>query len=610
LDDRHETLAESFKAKGYRTAAFIGSFALDSRFGLDQGFDHYDDFYGDSSGYGDFGISSRPADEVLQPALSWLEQSGNERWFVFVHLWDPHHPYTPPHPFDERYPDDLYTGEVAYVDDALGRFLSELDAGGMLDNTLIVFTGDHGEGLGEHGETTHGMFAYESTLHVPLILNWQHVLPEGRRISSRVRTIDVAPTILELAGLDPVPAQQGQSLVPLIREPSTAPDRTHYFEALSFNLNRNWAPLTGLYEGNLKYIDLPLPELYNMDVDPGETRNVYDKEPEESGRMKAALAAYIEAHSTEESRNIQTSEVNAETVARLRALGYVVAANPSGNTNEYTEDDDPKRLVRLSNKLDQGVAAHAAGRSEEAVRLFREIIEERPSFAIAYTNLAHVLQDTGRVAEAIEVLESALEKGYTTRTMMGRLGLYYQEAGRLEKSVRILETVIENDPTYAEAYNYLSVSYARLGRTREAIATNEKLIELDPSYASAYSNLGSIFLGVGRLEEAEEHLRQALELDPRLATAWNSLGVVHAKLGKQTEAIADWIRSVELNPRQFDTLYNLGTLLTQLNRFEEAIPYLEQFVRTAPKDRYGSDIPKVKRLIQELKTAQTAKSRD
>jgi arylsulfatase A-like enzyme/Flp pilus assembly protein TadD len=603
LADRHETLAESFKAAGYRTAAFIGSFALDSRFGLDQGFDTYNDFYGDTSGFSDFGISERPADEVLEPALSWLNDGGNEPWFVFVHIWDPHHPYSPPPPFRERHPGDPYTGEVAYVSDALGRLLSELEAQSKLDNTLIVFTADHGEGLGQHGETTHGMFAYESTLHVPLILHWNGVLPEGRRISSRVRLIDVAPTILELTGLNPTEAHQGESLVPLILDPSVEEGRSTYFEALAFNLNRNWAPLTGLYEGNTKYIELPLPELYDLSSDPGETQNLYEKEPDQSQRMKAALECYIDAHSTEESRVIQVTEVDPETVARLRALGYVIDAEPTREPKDYTEDDDPKRLVHLSDKLDDGVAAHAAGRSEEAIQLFREIIEERPSFANVYANLAHVLEDTGRLREAIAVLEGALENGYTTRTMMGRLGLYYQEAGDLEKSVSILETVIENDPTYVEAYNYLSVSYARLGRTREAIETNEKLLELDKSYASAYNNLGSIYLGVGQLEEAESNLRRALELDPSLADAWNGLGVVHARMGRQSEAITAWIRSVELNPRQFDTLYNLGTLLTQLNLFEEAIPYLEQFVRTAPKDRYGADIPKVQFLIDQLRAA-------
>jgi arylsulfatase A-like enzyme/Tfp pilus assembly protein PilF len=601
LDESRQTLAETFQSAGYRTAAFIGAFALDSRFGLDQGFDHYDDFYGDTSAFGDFAISERPADEVLKPALAWLEEQQGEPWLAFLHLWDPHHPYLPPSPFRESHLDDPYTGEIAYVDDALGRFLNELETRGALENTLIVFTADHGEGRGEHGEKTHGTFAYETTLHVPLIMNWRGVLPAGRRVPSRVRLIDVAPTVFELGGFEPQEEHQGRSLVPLVLDPTQEDGREMYFETLSFNLNRNWAPLTGVYSGRHKYIDLPIPEIYDIAADPRETRNLYEQGTELGDTMRAELDRVIEAYSTEETRAIQTSEVDPETAARLRALGYVIDAGQTRETQEYTEADDPKRLFHLSDKFDAGVAAHVAGRPEEAIRIFRELIEERPTFSNAYANLAHVLQDTGRHRDAIAVVENAIEKGFQTRTMMGRLGLYYQEAGDLEKSVAILESVLEADPKYVEALNYLSVSYTGLGRFPEAIQTIEELLQLDSSYASGYSNRGSVYLAMGRLAEAEIQFHRALELDPRLAKAWNGMGVVHARAGRQAEAVSVWKRAVELDPRQYDTLYNLGTLLTQLNRFQEAIPYLDQFARTAPLSHYGEDIPKVKRLIAHLR---------
>ena len=601
LDQSRQTIAEAFQSAGYRTAAFIGAFALDSRFGLDQGFDHYDDFYGDTSAFGDFAISERPADEVLKPALAWLEEQQGEPWLAFVHLWDPHHPYLPPSPFRESHFDDPYTGEIAYVDNALGRFLNELEAQGGLENTLIIFTADHGEGRGEHGEKTHGTFAYETTLHVPLIMNWKGVLPAGRRVPLRVRLIDVAPTVFELVGFEPQEEHQGRSLVPLVLDPTQEAERETYFETLSFNLNRNWAPLTGVYIGRHKYIDLPIPEIYDISADPRETRNLYEQGTELGETMRAELDRVIEAYSTDETRAIQTSEVDPETKERLRALGYVIDAGQTREIREYTEEDDPKRLVQLSDKLDSGVAAHVTGHPEEAIRIFRELIEERPTFSNAYANLAHVLQDTGRYREAIAVVENAIETGVQTRTMMGRLGLYYQEAGDLEKSVAILESVLEADPKYVEALNYLSVSYSGLGRFPEAIRTIDKLLELDSSYASAYSNRGSVYLAMGRLADAEIQFDRALELDPRLAIAWNGMGVVHARAGRQAEAVLVWKRAVELDPRQYDTLYNLGALLTQLNRFPEAIPYLDQFARTAPRSRYGEDIPKVERLIAQLR---------
>ena len=209
LAEEKVSLAETFGAAGYRTAAFVGSFALDSRFGLDQGFELYDDFYGDTGGFNDFSISERVADDVLKPALAWLSEQNDSSWFAFVHLYDPHAPYVAPVTFRQAHPEDPYAAEVAYIDDALGRFLEALRERGLLDNTLIVFTSDHGEGLGEHGEKTHAMFAYDSTLHVPLILKWEGVLPESRRVPSRVRLIDVAPTVLEMAGLDTFEGNQG-----------------------------------------------------------------------------------------------------------------------------------------------------------------------------------------------------------------------------------------------------------------------------------------------------------------------------------------------------------------------------------------------------------------
>ena len=608
LEEEHETLSEIAKSAGYRTAAFVGSFALDSRFGLDQGFELYDDFYGDTSEISDFGISERRAEAVLEPTLDWLLERPEQPFFAFVHLYDPHAPYAPPSPFSTEHRGDPYVGEVAYVDAALGRFWDALRREGLLKNTLIIFTADHGEALGDHGETTHGMFAYESTLRVPLILTWDGVIPPATRVASRVRLIDVAPSVLELMGHAPIEAHQGESLVPLLTG-AKALDRDSYFEAMAFNLNRNWAPLTGLYRGSDKFIDLPIPELYELETDPEEATNIIASRAATAREMRDALLALIADNSTQDSRAIRNTEVDGETLARLQALGYLVSPQAPQEQSEYTEEDDPKRLVHLSDKLDEGIARQVAGEPDEAVRIFLSIIEERPTFANAYTNLAYVLRETGRLRAAIDVLEKAIAQGLQTRTMLGRLGAYLQEAGETEESAALLEALIEDHPTYAEAYNYLGVSYARLGRPEDAVRALQKLLTLDASYASGYANLGSVYLGVGRVREAEDHFRQALAIDARHAGAWNGLGVIAANEGRHDDATTAWRRSVELDPKQYDTIYNLGTLLTQLDQFSEAIHYLETFVETAPKDRYASDIPKVQRLLSELRNASRDDSR-
>jgi arylsulfatase A-like enzyme/Tfp pilus assembly protein PilF len=597
LSDESRTLTEVFRAAGYRTAAFVGSFALDSRFGLDQGFELYDDFYGDTSSLGNFAISERPAADVLAPALDWLSQPREAPWFAFVHLYDPHAPYAPPAPFRERFASDPYRGEVAYVDEALGNFLEELSNRGRLENTLLVVTSDHGEGLGEHGERTHGMFAYETTLRVPLIFSWEGVLPP-RRVASRVRLLDVAPTLLELSGLEPLPGSQGVSFVPFLEGMEGSSETESYFEALAFNLNRGFAPLTGLYRGNLKYIELPIPEVYDLESDPGETQNLAPANPALMKEMASRLEEIESAGSVVENRRA----VDEETRRRLQALGYATGPGAAAAKRSYGADDDPKRLVQLSDQLDDALAAHLAGRSEEAIRLLRAILAERPSMAKAYDDLSYVLREAGRLEEAIAALEASVESGASTIAMRARLGLYLQEAGKTAASVEVLEAVLVEDSSYAEAYNYLGLAYAQDGRAEKAIETFRKLIDLDESYASAYSNLGSVYLAGGRHTEAEAEFRRALEIDPRLPAAWNGLGVVAAGTGREAEAVESWERSLRIDPRQYDTLYNLGTLLTRLNRFPEAVVYLERFVETAPEERYRDDIPKVKRLVAALKS--------
>jgi arylsulfatase A-like enzyme/Tfp pilus assembly protein PilF len=597
LSDESRTLTEVFRAAGYRTAAFVGSFALDSRFGLDQGFELYDDFYGDTSSLGNFAISERPAADVLAPALDWLSQPREAPWFAFVHLYDPHAPYAPPTPFRERFASDPYRGEIAYVDEALGDFLEELSNRGRLENTLLVVTSDHGEGLGEHGERTHGMFAYETTLRVPLIFSWEGVLPP-RRVASRVRLLDVAPTLLELSGLEPLPGSQGVSFVPFLEGMEGSSETESYFEALAFNLNRGFAPLTGLYRGNLKYIELPIPEVYDLESDPGETRNLAPANPALMKEMASRLEEIESAGSVVENRRA----VDEETRRRLQALGYATGPGAAAAKRSYGADDDPKRLVQLSDQLDDALAAHLAGRSEEAIRLLRAILAERPSMAKAYDDLSYVLREAGRLEEAIAALEASVESGASTIAMRARLGLYLQEAGKTAASVEVLEAVLVEDSSYAEAYNYLGLAYAQDGRAEKAIETFRKLIDLDESYASAYSNLGSVYLAGGRHTEAEAEFRRALEIDPRLPAAWNGLGVVAAGTGREAEAVASWERSLRIDPRQYDTLYNLGTLLTKMNRFPEAVVYLERFVETAPEERYREDIPEVKRLVAALKS--------
>jgi len=398
------TLAEALREAGYETAAFVGAFVLDNRFGLDQGFDLYDDYYGINR-EGNPLITERPAEEVVQPALRWIAERSGGPWFAWVHVFDPHAPHVVPPPFDETYRDNLYAGEVSYVDYAFAELFDHLRETGQLDSTVVVITSDHGEGLGDHSEQTHGIFAYNSTLQVPLIIRAQWLIPAGALIDRRVHHIDLMPTILESVGL-PVPdSSEGESLLELFSASAPSPPPDCYFEALSASLNRGWAPLRGLFSGQWKYIDLPIPELYDMNSDPHETTNLVESRGSTARQLKNILAGMTAGE--QDALSARRSE-DEETRRRLQALGYL-SGTSQPTDEEYGPGDDPKALIGLSNRLDQATEAAANGDLMTARTILESLTTEYPDMAVAYSQLASVLQDAGRPREAVEILERAAQ---------------------------------------------------------------------------------------------------------------------------------------------------------------------------------------------------------
>jgi len=600
LGDEERTLAEMFLDAGYRTAAFVGSFVLDSRFGLDQGFEVYDDQIPQESERVVSG-DERRADQVLRAAWAWLRERGNVRWFALVHLYDPHWPYEPPTPFSDTYRERPYEGEVAYVDREVGIFLERLDRAGMLAGTLVVLTADHGEALGEHGERTHGQFAYESTLRVPLILYWKAGLPQGVRISTRVRLVDLAPTLLQLAGLPPLAGVQGESLLPLLSNPELqSSERDSYFEAVGFALQNASAPLTGLYRGRYKYIHLPLPELYDLEADPKEQRNLVSERPDLHRQMKSALSRFVAESTAPASREPSTVEVDEETRLRLAALGYLTAPSPLKPLDDYTADDDPKRLIDVANMIDDGVRAYRTGDRAEAARLFRGVIERRPGAATAYNYLARVLHEQGRLEEAITVLGEAFERNLRAPGMITARGIYLQEAGKLEASIAALEPLVYDGGRDPRAYEALAISYTGLGRVDEAIRTLEELVNLEPNNATAHTNLAPLYMKARRFDDAERVLRRAVVLDPSRTIGWHGLGVVHEAAGRHEEAIAAWKHAIELDGPELQSMYNLAVVLAQNGHREEALAYFRRFIESAPREQHENQVAHAKRMVREL----------
>jgi arylsulfatase A-like enzyme/Flp pilus assembly protein TadD len=593
LDGKQKTLASILKGRGYQTSAFVGAFVLDARFGVDQGFDQYDDYYGEKRAFESFVELERRADDVLTPAERWLEETNEGPWFTWVHLFDPHAPYEAPETFRSAHPDDPYGAEIAYVDDALGRFLDRLDAAGALENTLLVVLGDHGESLGEHGESTHGTFAYDATLHVPWILRAEGLGPS--RFPGRVRLVDVVPTILDLLGVDPPMGIDGASLRPFLADPSRyrAPDS--YFEALNPHLTRDWAPLRGLVHDRFKYVDLPIPELYDREADPREERNLARDRAATVTELSRALETVVKGDT-----GLEPNSADREIVKRLASLGYVVSPRTDRRQSGYSESDDPKTLVAWSNAQEEAAGLFTQGRTKEAVARLRGLLEEQPRSSFAHQKLAYALHQIGRPEEAVRVLEDAVENGSSDVSLLTLLASYLLETGDVTKASAILEPLVEAHPEFTEGRNLLGVVEARLGRAEESRRQFESVLALDPSSASTYNNLGSLALSRGDGEAAVVNFEKALSLDSDLASAYNGLGVARARRGEMDEAIEAWSQSVQRSPQQFDALYNLAMALAEKDP-GRAVPYLERFVREAPSDQYREDVATARELLTQLR---------
>ena len=566
LGPKLPTLATVLKTAGYRTGAFVGAFVLDARFGLNRGFDVYDDRYGEKQAGDPAEGAERRAEDVIKPATAWINPQSNPRsavrslqspWFAWVHLYDPHEPYRAPEPYASQH--EPYDAEVAYTDAMVGKLLADLRAAGQLDRTLVIVAADHGESLGEHGERTHGVFVYDVTMRVPWIV-WADARVPPSASDALVRLIDLAPTALDLLGVAVPPEFEGRSVIPAVtrQRDEAAPA---YLEAMDANLTRNWAPLTGVATRDYKLIDVPTPELYDLRADPSEATNLFSRDAARARTLESLLRS-LTRHFQSRGSAAEKTTLSADARQRLQALGYVASSAEPG-TRVYTDADDPKTLIGPANELQRAVTAFNAGARATSMDAARAIMRQHPRFTTAYGMLASMQRQMGDLRGAISTLEGASKRGIADQSVMVVLAGYLEEAGDLPKAVQVLEAVIAAHPDYAEAYNSLGVMLAHLGRHEGARAALRKVLELDPTSAKAYENLAVDELSAGEVNPAIDDLRRALDLDPHL----------------------------------YDALYNLAQALIGQGRRDDARPYLQRFVREAPPARYAADIARFQVLL-------------
>ena len=587
LPGKTAMLAERLRTLGFSTGAFIGGFPLVRRFGLSPGFDVYDDQIGESQGAIAFSLPERRADVVVSHAVTWINGQ-RSRFFAWVHVYDPHAPYQPPEEWRQKYPSQPYYGEVAWTDHALGPLFDRLAQ--LPRRTLVIVTSDHGEGLGEHGETTHGLFAYESTLHVPLII--AEIEPgasaratRGVVVNEPVRHIDLVPTVLEALQAPRDATLPGAPLASVIR--GATDDRPGYFEAMTGNVTRGWAPLRGVVSGLDKYIDLPIRERYDLGQDPHELHNLAESDPARTQVLFNMLKTY------DLSPPGRPAQESAGVADQLRALVYV-SGGPQPDKQTFTDADDPKTLMPVDQELHAATDAYEQGRPDEAIARFRKVLDGHPETADAWKYLAFVYWQSGRPDDAIRTLETALKRGSRDPELPVRLGHYLSETGNVARAVALLQQAPADD---TDAMNALGIAYSRSGRNALALATFARVMAIDPENGFAYQNTAVVQLTDGHVAEAEQSLRKALAVDPALASAYTTLGVVLAQTNRKSDAIEAWKRAVEIDGAEYQALYNLVVELSSSGRTVEARAYAQRFVATAPRAFYGEDIDKVKQFL-------------
>ena len=521
LSPTQPTLASVLKQAGYATGAVIAAAVLDSRFGLNQGFDFYYDHF-DFSRLDEKNLEDmeRPGNEVADVALewlakTWLAKNSPKKFFLWMHLYDPHFPYNPPEPYKHEYADRPYDGEIAFADAQVGRLVHHLKEKGIYENTVIVLAGDHGEGLGEHGEKTHGFFIYNATMHVPLIIRVPGS-PGGRTVAEPVSLVDLMPTMLGAVGVE-VPAQvQGKSLLARVGggdAEMAERDRSVYGETFLPRLHFNWGELRGAENSKYHFIDAPRPELYDLAKDPGETHNLLGEKKAVAEEMRAKLAGMIRDYSAGKELAEKTG-LDPALMERLKALGYAAFSGGSDPSMSSRELPDPKDRIEAYEEFSDAMAASQHGRYEESIEKLKGVIKTEPNSVPG-----HYMQGLNYY----------------------RLKMYSEAAAELQKTVEL-------SPDYALAFFNLGMAQAHAGQSDAAIGALQRALELDGTNFDAAFNLGVAYLQKRELEQAADAFRKSVKANPEFARGHRALGETLLYQGKVDEAVVELRRAAELAP--------------------------------------------------------------
>jgi arylsulfatase A-like enzyme/Tfp pilus assembly protein PilF len=646
----HPFMPRLLRTAGYATGGFVSALVLRGETGLAADFDAFDSEIPHEPG-ASLDAGQRPGLETAALALDWVRARGAQPFFLFLHLYEPHAPYQPPEPFASRYAESPYDGEIATADIVIGGLLDELDRLGIYERAIVVLVADHGEGLGDYGENYHGIFLYRATVHVPLVVKLPGRARAGSRVTRPVGLVDVAPTLVELAGVAANAPFDGSSL--LAPRKAGGPATGIYAETYVPRLHFGWSDLQAIYEERWAYVDAPEPELFDLAADPGQERSVLAQHRREAARLRAVVERFDRPLAAREG-------VDAETAAQLAALGYLTGPSVARDTDL----PDPKSNRELLGAIESAFKAFADARHEQAVVELRAVLAAHDGLLDAWTRLGRSLHALGREEEAVAAWEKALElsggaaelallvaggkvnlQRFDEARSLAELGRAHDPraadeilvqvdlaTGRRDDALRRMEQLVRegraSEPTLrrlaalrrqrgapAEALALLApllpgaepptravyaLALSDLGRDEEAFAQLAPLAAAEPENPALLAALGTVLLKLGRAGEAREALERAVRFDPGRADSWNTLGVARYRTAGARSAMAAWQRALALDPARYDVLFNLGLVALEAGERGVARRSLERFVAEAPRESFGADIAKARAALTRL----------
>jgi choline-sulfatase len=576
FDRKRPTIAKIFREGGYATGAFVGAYVLNRRFGLDEGFDVYDDAVRRDPARSEALEAERRGSDVVDAALAYVGRASQARrpFFMWIHLYDPHAPYEPPAEFLKKANGNAYDGEVAYADAQVGRLLAALDERGLTNSTAIAITGDHGESLGEHGERTHGMLVYDAALRVPMIL----AAPGFEAAGGDPCHVHVANGLLALAGIPITSVPESLRPIGLLRRQgdSTIAESIEcdgYAESV-YPRRAGWHGLTATHDSRWKLVASSERELYDLQSDPKELRNVAAQHPATVQAMAAVLAKVRPASSA-------APKVSADAAERLRALGYV-----AGSAAVRTDDPslpNPSKHIAAWTEFERALGLLQSGNAAGAAGALKALAAQHPGAPVFQSTYAQALRQSGDARGALAIYKAAVTRWPTDATLFHDLAVAAREAGDTQEAIRAEQAALAIDATSAMAHNGLGLLHAETGRAADAVAAFERATAADPTNPSYWANLGNARRESGSVEGAEAAYRKALEIDASHADAANGLGVLLVQRRRAADAIPFFERALAASPDFHEARLNLGIAYQESGQREKAAAVYREILTRAPK---------------------------